>query len=58
MVDEELKHRTILPLYDLDPKIEQCYIAPNATVIGQARINRFATVWHNAVVRGDINHVQ
>ena len=32
-------------------------MAPNATVIGEVLIRRFATVWYNAVVRGDINRV-
>ena len=32
MVTEESKHRHRLPLYDLEPKIENCWVAPNATV--------------------------
>jgi hypothetical protein len=58
MANEETKHRTILPLYDLQPSIEECWIAPNATVVGEVRIQKFAAVWHNAVVRGDINRVE
>lgn len=46
-----------LPLYDLEPKTEQNWIAPSATVIGEVYLRRFATVWYNAVVRGDINRV-
>ena len=33
------------------------WIAPNATVVGEVLMKRFATVWHNAVIRGDINRV-
>ena len=47
-----------LPLYDLEPKTEQNWIAPSATVIGEVMLRRFATVWYNAVVRGDINRVE
>ena len=47
-----------LPLYDLYPQIDQCWIAPNATVVGEVFIHRYSTVWHNAVIRGDINRVE
>ena len=47
-----------LPLYDLEPKTENNWIAPSATVIGEVMLRRFATVWYNAVVRGDINRVE
>ena len=46
-----------LPLYDLEPRTENNWIAPNATVIGEVMLRRFATVWYNAVIRGDINRV-
>lgn len=58
MVNEETKHRTILALYDLQPKIEEAYIAPNATIVGEVKIQKFASIWYNAVVRGDINRVE
>ena len=32
MVTEESKHRMKLPLYDLDPYVENCWIAPNSVV--------------------------
>jgi serine acetyltransferase len=55
---EESKHRAKLPLYDLEPKIENAWIAPNATIVGEVRIRRWASVWYNSVVRGDINRVE
>ena len=58
MAEEESKHRVKLPLYDLDPKIENAWVAPNATVVGEARIQRWASVWYNSVIRGDINRVE
>ena len=32
MATEESKHRAKLPLYELEPKIEASWVAPNATV--------------------------
>jgi hypothetical protein len=32
MAREESKHRMKLPLYDLEPRTEQCFVAPNSTV--------------------------
>lgn len=52
-----MKHRMKLPLYDLEPRTEQNWIAPNATLIGEVQIHRFASIWYNAVIRGDINRV-
>ena len=51
------KHRMLLPLYDIAPKTENNWVAPSATVIGEVDLRRFASVWYNAVVRGDINRV-
>ena len=32
MANEETKHRVKLPLYDLRPRLEQCWVAPNSTI--------------------------
>ena len=56
-MEEHSLHRMKLPLYDLEPRTEQNWIAPNATVIGEVQLRRFASVWYNAVIRGDINRV-
>jgi carbonic anhydrase/acetyltransferase-like protein (isoleucine patch superfamily) len=45
-------------LYDIEPKTENNWIAPSATIIGEVYIRRFATIWYNAVIRGDINKVE
>ena len=57
MSEEETRHRVKLPLYDLFPRIENCWIAPNSTVVGETHIKLYATVWYNTVIRGDINRV-
>lgn len=44
----------IYALGSLRPVIaEDCYIAPNAQVIGQVRLERGASVWFNVVLRAD-----
>ncbi len=40
------------------PKLgENCWLADNATVIGDVTMGRDCTVWFNAVVRGDVNSI-
>ncbi len=40
---------------EISPK---AYIVEGATVIGSVKIDEFASVWHNVVVRGDINQIE
>ena len=35
ILEEHSKHRMKLGLYDIEPRTEQNWIAPNATVIGE-----------------------
>ena len=32
MANEESKHRMKLPLYDIEPMVENCWVAPNSTI--------------------------
>lgn len=36
---------------------EDCYLADNATVIGEVKMGDRCTVWFNAVVRGDVHSI-
>lgn len=37
------------------PQVEEgCYLAPGAAVIGKVHLGKYASVWHNAVLRGDV----
>ena len=36
---------------------EKVYIAPSATVVGDVRIGRDASIWFGAILRGDINFI-
>ena len=36
---------------------EDCFIAENATIIGEVSFGKECSVWYNAVVRGDVNSI-
>ena len=48
-----------MSLYDLSPAILlDCYVAPNATIVGEVLVGGETTVWYGAVIRGDVNQVR
>jgi carbonic anhydrase/acetyltransferase-like protein (isoleucine patch superfamily) len=51
-----------VPIYalgDLEPTIHpEAYVHPDATVIGDVRLGAFASVWPQAVLRGDYGYIQ
>lgn len=49
----------IYALGDREPTIHpQAYVHPDATVIGDVRIGAFASVWPQAVLRGDHGYIE
>ena len=49
----------IYPVNDIHPQVgENCFIAPNATIVGDVIIGNDCSVWFNAVVRGDVNSIR
>ncbi|WGK94889.1 MULTISPECIES: gamma carbonic anhydrase family protein [Flavobacterium] len=34
---------------------EDCYVAENATIVGEVTLGHSCSVWFNAVIRGDVN---
>ena len=49
---------TILPYKDKTPQIDpSAYIAPGAVVIGDVVISARASIWFNAVIRGDVEPI-
>lgn len=49
----------ILPVEDKEPKWgKDCFIAPNATIVGDVVMGDECSVWFNAVVRGDVNSIR
>lgn len=50
---------TILPVRGHDPIIpEDCFIADNATVVGEVTMGNQCSIWFNAVVRGDVHFIK
>jgi carbonic anhydrase/acetyltransferase-like protein (isoleucine patch superfamily) len=48
----------ILPVRGIKPTFgRDCFIADNATVVGEVTMGDFCSVWFNAVVRGDVHSI-
>ena len=48
----------IKTLKGITPKIgKNCFLAENATIIGEVIIGDDCSIWFNAVVRGDVTHI-
>ena len=37
---------------------ENCWLAPNATIVGDVRMGKNCTIWFNAVIRGDVHEIR
>lgn len=49
----------ILPVEGKEPMWgKECFIAPNATIVGDVQMGDACSVWFNAVVRGDVNSIR
>lgn len=49
----------ILPVNDKTPQIgSNCFVAPNATIVGEVIMGEECSVWFNAVIRGDVNYIK
>ena len=50
---------TILPVENKFPKWGKgCFIAPNATIVGDVVIGEQCSMWFNTVIRGDVNSIR
>jgi gamma-carbonic anhydrase len=48
----------IRPVKGIAPKVgKNCYIAENATIVGEVEIGDNCSVWFNAVIRGDVHFI-
>ncbi|MEC4050010.1 gamma carbonic anhydrase family protein [Flavobacterium sp. SUN046] len=48
----------IKPVNGKSPQIpEDCYIAENATIVGEVTMGSACSIWFNAVLRGDVNSI-
>jgi carbonic anhydrase/acetyltransferase-like protein (isoleucine patch superfamily) len=49
----------ILPVLGKSPNFgENCFIAPNATIVGDVTTGKECSFWFNAVVRGDVHFIK
>ncbi|MFT5216730.1 MAG: carbonic anhydrase/acetyltransferase-like protein (isoleucine patch superfamily) [Glaciecola sp.] len=49
----------IKPVNGKSPEIpEDCYIAENATIVGEVTMGSQCSIWFNAVIRGDVNYIK
>ncbi|MFL2889627.1 MAG: gamma carbonic anhydrase family protein [Pelagibacteraceae bacterium] len=48
-------------IYELEkniPKLDpECWVAPNAIIIGKVQLNKNSNIWFNAVLRGDVEQI-
>ena len=50
---------TILPVKGVSPAFgNDCFLAPNATIVGDVVMGNECSVWFNAVIRGDVNSIR
>ena len=49
----------IYPVNGMSPEMgSDCFVAPNATIVGDVVMGSQCSVWFNAVVRGDVNSIR
>jgi carbonic anhydrase/acetyltransferase-like protein (isoleucine patch superfamily) len=49
----------IKPVKGIHPKFgNDCYLAENATIVGDVEMGDNCSVWFNAVIRGDVNSIR
>jgi carbonic anhydrase/acetyltransferase-like protein (isoleucine patch superfamily) len=49
----------ILSVKDQHPQIsEDCFIAENATIIGEVTVGKYCSIWFNTVIRGDVHYIK
>lgn len=49
----------IKPVRGINPEIgEDCFLADNATIVGEVTMGRQCSIWFNAVVRGDVHYIK
>src|SRR6187401_1625703 len=49
----------ILPVNGVSPIMgDDCFVAPNATIVGDVVCGNSCSFWFNSVVRGDVNSIR
>ncbi len=48
----------LYPVNGIAPQLgENCFVAPNATIVGDVKMGNDCSVWFNTVIRGDVNSI-
>ena len=47
-----------MPLYDAIPNVQDAWVAPNASLIGEVMVGKWATIWYNVTIRAEMNAVR
>ena len=49
----------IKPVNGISPQIpDDCYIAENATIVGDVQMGNQCSIWFNTVIRGDVHYIK
>lgn len=49
----------IKPINGISPQIpSDCYVAENATIVGDVQMGNQCSIWFNAVIRGDVHYIK
>ncbi|TDH23344.1 gamma carbonic anhydrase family protein [Segetibacter sp. 3557_3] len=49
----------IFPVHGVSPVFgNDCFVAPNATIVGSVTMGDGCSIWFNAVLRGDVNYIK
>lgn len=49
----------ILPVKGISPQLgENCFVADNATIVGDVVLGNDCSIWFNAVIRGDVHSIR
>lgn len=57
-LNESSRHRQCMPIYDFIPKVTDAWVAPNASLIGEVLVSKWATIWYNVTIRAELNAVR
>ena len=47
-----------MPLYDAVPQVSDAWVAPNASLVGEVLVSKWATIWYNVTIRAEMNAVR
>jgi len=57
-MQELSRHKSKMALYESVPSVDQCWIAPNATLVGDVIVSKWAAIWYNATLKGEYNSIR